>query len=97
MTPAVPMWETMRQQAADPFEGLFLAEYARVVAIARRVLADADEAEDVAQDIFVQFHRSHAPDAPYAARWLHAAAVHAALNVLRGKRRRARREQQEAL
>lgn len=81
---------------ADPFERLFTAEYARVVAIAQRILADAHEAEDVAQDVFVSYHRCHPPDAPYAAAWLHAAAAHTALNVIRGKRRRAQRELAEA-
>lgn len=81
---------------ADPFERLFIAEYARVVAIARRVLADAHEAEDVAQEVFVAYHRRHAPDASYAAAWLHAAAAHSALNILRGKRRRTQRELAEA-
>lgn len=78
--------------AADPFEQLFIREYARVVAIAQRVVANPDEAEDVAQDAFVSFHRCHPPDAPYAAVWLHRAAVHGALNVVRGKHRRDRRE-----
>lgn len=96
MSVAVSGWGMTRQAVADPFERLFLAEYARVVAIARRVLADGDEAEDVAQEVFVQFHRRHAPDAPYAASWLHAAAVHTALNTLRGKRRRVQRESNEA-
>ena len=82
--------------AADPFERLFLAEYTRVVAIANRVLADGHEAEDVAQEVFASFHRRHAPDAPYAGAWLHAAAVHAALNVVRGRQRRARREVAQA-
>ena len=76
----------------DPFERLFLDEYPRVVAIANRVLADAQEAEDVAQEVFVDFHRLHRPDAPYAAPWLHRAAAHAALNVIRSRNRRARRE-----
>ncbi len=86
----------METQAADPFERLFTAEYATVVAIANRVVADIHEAEDVAQDVFVSFHRLHPPDAPYAPAWLHAAAVHTALNVVRGRRRRARREEEQA-
>lgn len=86
----------METQAADPFERLFTAEYATVVAIANRVVADIHEAEDVAQDVFVSFHRQHPPDASYAPAWLHAAAVHTALNVVRGRRRRARREEEQA-
>jgi RNA polymerase sigma factor (sigma-70 family) len=81
---------------ADPFERLFVAEYPRVRAVARRVLGDANLAEDVAQDVFAAFHRSQRADAPYAAAWLHAAAVHTALNVLRGNRRRLGREEREA-
>jgi RNA polymerase sigma-70 factor (ECF subfamily) len=84
-------------EAADAFDQLFLEEYARVVAIAQRVLGDAHEAEDVAQDVFCSFHRRHSPDAPYAAAWLHRAAAHAALNVVRGARRRRQRETADAL
>ena len=74
------------------FEDLFRREYPRVVGIARRVVRDADEAEDVAQDVFVSFYRKHPADAPYAAAWLHAAAAHTALNSLRSRDRRAKRE-----
>src|SRR4051794_39900863 len=74
--------------AATAFERLFVSEYPRVVAIAQRVLADADSAEDVAQEVFVSFHGRHRADAPYAAAWLHRAAAHTALNMLRGSRRR---------
>src|SRR2546423_3695179 len=81
----------------DPFERLFLEEYPRVVAIAYRVLADRSAAEDVAQDVFLKFHRRLSPGDERAAGWLHAAAVHSALNVIRGERRRAQRESAHAL
>jgi RNA polymerase sigma-70 factor (ECF subfamily) len=77
---------------ADPFERLFLQEYPKVVSIAYRVLADRAAAEDVAQEVFLKFHRSLSPDSERASGWLHAAAVHSALNVIRGDRRRAQRE-----
>jgi RNA polymerase sigma-70 factor (ECF subfamily) len=86
VNPAVP----------DPFERLFLEEYPRVVAIAYRVLADRTAAEDVAQEVFLKFHRSLSPDSERASGWLHAAAVHSALNVIRGERRRALRESAHA-
>ena len=79
------------------FEALFHREYKTVVAIARRVLFDAHAAEDVAQDVFISFHRLHPPHAQYAARWLHVAAAHAALNELRGRKRRERRELADAI
>jgi len=74
------------------FEALFRREYGRVVAIAQRVVRDADEAEDVAQDVFVSFYRKHPADAGYAPAWLHAAAAHTALNSIRSRERRGRRE-----
>src|SRR6266850_6273227 len=82
---------------SDPFERLFLEEYPKVVAIAYRVLADRGAAEDVAQEVFLKFHRRLSPDSDRAAGWLHAAAVHTALNVIRGERRRAQRETAHAL
>lgn len=79
------------------FEALFTAEYARVVGIANRVLANSSEAEDVAQEAFIDFHRLHSAKAAYAPAWLHRAAAHTALNRLRGARRRQRREVAQAI
>lgn len=89
--PAAPE-PARRGPVADPFAELFHREYGRVVAIANRVLADSSEAEDVAQEVFLDFHRRHRADAAYAGPWLHAAAAHNALNRIRGRRRRERRE-----
>src|SRR6266478_1616295 len=75
------------------FEALFTAQYARVAGIANRVLADAQEAEDVAQEVFIDFHRLHSAKAQYAAAWLYRASAHTALNRVRGNRRREKREQ----
>ena len=80
----------------ESFEALFTAEYARVAGIANRVLADPHEAEDVAQEVFIDFHRLHSASAQYARAWLHRAAAHTALNRLRGARRRQRREVAQA-
>src|SRR2546423_7611324 len=82
----------IKQRVPDPFERLFMQEYPKVVAIAYRVLADRPAAEDVAQEVFLKFHRSLSPDSERASGWLHSAAVHTALNVLRGNRRRLQRE-----
>ena len=81
----------------ESFNALFTAEYARVVRIANRVLADPHEAEDVAQEVFVDFHRLHSASAQYAPAWLHRAAAHSALNRLRGARRRHQREIAQAV
>ena len=80
----------------EAFEALFKSEYARVAGIANRVLADPQEAEDVAQEVFISFHRLHAASAQFAPAWLHRAAAHTALNRVRGRKRRERREVAQA-
>jgi RNA polymerase sigma-70 factor (ECF subfamily) len=62
------------------------------VAIAARVLGTRDEAEDVAQMVFLTFGRSSVP-AGEAMGWLSVAAVHTALNHIRSGRRRTSREE----
>ncbi|TMC40166.1 MAG: sigma-70 family RNA polymerase sigma factor [Chloroflexi bacterium] len=88
---------TVARAEDDAFEALFTAEYARVVGIANRVLADVHEAEDVAQEVFMDFHRLHSATADFAPAWLHRAAAHSSLNRLRGARRRQKREFAQAL
>ena len=89
--------EVDRAGSSDDFNRLFLAEYAKVVSIAHRVLGNLREAEDVAQDVFCSFYRQHPSDAPYAGPWLYRAAAHTALNVVRGARRRSHWEKLGAL
>jgi RNA polymerase sigma factor (sigma-70 family) len=72
-------------------EQVFRGAYPRVVAVAARVLGSGDEAEDVAQEVFLSFGRSSVP-AGEALGWLSVAAAHTALNHLRSGRRRAFRE-----
>ena len=72
-------------------EAVFRRDYPRIVAVAARVLGSRDEAEDVAQEVFLSFGRSSVP-AGEACGWLSVAAAHTALNHLRTGRRRAARE-----
>lgn len=74
---------------------IFRRDYQRVVAVAARVLGSRDQAEDVAQDVFLSFGRSSVP-AGEARGWLSVAAAHTALNLLRSGRRRASREETAA-
>ena len=73
-------------------EEVFRSDYPRVVAVAARVLGSRDQAEDVAQEVFLSFGRSTVP-AGEAGGWLTVAATHTALNVLRSGRRRSAREE----
>jgi RNA polymerase sigma-70 factor (ECF subfamily) len=83
---------TLIDSVQAAFERLFAQEYRRVASVAFRIMRDADEAEDVAQEVFVQFARGRRLDEERARGWLYRAAVHTALNTLRSRRRRAERE-----
>ena len=56
------------------------------------MLGSRDQAEDVAQEVFLSFGRSSVP-AGEAGGWLTVAATHTALNLLRSGRRRSAREE----
>ncbi len=76
-------------------DAVFRRNYRLVVSVAARVLGSRDEAEDVAQDVFLSFGRSSVPAAE-ARGWLCVAAAHTALNLLRSGRRRVSREEASA-
>ncbi len=80
-----------RGDVRPDLEQVFRTTYPRVVAVAARVLGSADEAEDVAQEVYLTFARSAVP-AGQALGWLSVAAAHTALNHLRSGRRRTSRE-----
>jgi RNA polymerase sigma factor (sigma-70 family) len=84
-----------RAAVRSDLEQVFRAAYPRVVAVAARVLGSRDEAEDVAQDVFLAYGRSSVP-AGEAPGWLSVAAAHTALNHLRSGRRRTAREEATA-
>ena len=81
-----------RADVRADLEEVFRSHYAGVVAVAARVLGSRDQAEDVAQEVFLSFGRSTVP-AGEAGGWLTVAATHTALNLLRSGRRRSAREE----
>jgi RNA polymerase sigma-70 factor (ECF subfamily) len=87
---AVPAAPTRSGTRAD-LEAVFRANYPLVVGVAARVLGSRDEAEDVAQEVFLSFGRSSVP-AEGAGGWLTVAAAHTALNLIRSGRRQTARE-----
>lgn len=82
-----------QSQLDGAFDVLFAREYGRVTAIASQVLGSRSEAEDVAQDVFLSALRYEVVSRERPEAWLHAAAVHLALNRVREGRRRLGREQ----
>ena len=87
---------SLRGAVRADLEEIFRRDYQRVVGVAARVLGSRDQAEDVAQDVFLSFGRSSVP-AGEARGWLCVAAAHTALNLLRSGRRRASREETAAV
>ena len=78
--------------ASAGFEAFFREHYPGVVRLAQSVIGDFQGAQDVAQDVFVAAYRRFPGDYEQAAGWVRVAAVHRALNMLRGERRRVRRQ-----
>jgi RNA polymerase sigma-70 factor (ECF subfamily) len=81
--------------ASRQFERFFQDHYPAVVRIAFGVTRDAQLAQDVAQDVFISALRRFPDPArtDHARAWVRVAAVHVALNMIRGERRRERHEQ----
>jgi RNA polymerase sigma-70 factor (ECF subfamily) len=91
----VAVSDSARSAVRVDLEEIFRRDYRRVVGVAARVLGSRDQAEDVAQDVFLTFGHSSVP-AGEARGWLSVAAAHTALNLLRSGRRRASREKTAA-
>jgi RNA polymerase sigma-70 factor (ECF subfamily) len=73
------------------FEAFFRRHYRVVVRLAQSVVGDS-RAQDVAQEVFLAAYRRFPGDYEQGAGWVRVAAVHTALNVLRGERRREKRQ-----
>jgi RNA polymerase sigma-70 factor (ECF subfamily) len=86
---------SLRGAVRADLDEIFRRDYQGVVGVAARVLGSRDQAEDVAQEVFLSFGRSSVP-AGEARGWLSVAAAHTALNLLRSGRRRASREETAA-
>ncbi len=76
------------------FEAFFREHYRVVVRLAQNVVGDLPAAQDVAQEVFLAAYRRFPADYEQAAGWVRVAAVHTALNVVRGERRRDARQRQ---
>jgi RNA polymerase sigma-70 factor (ECF subfamily) len=83
---------SVRGAVRADLDEIFRRDYQLVVGVAARVLGSRDQAEDVAQEVFLSFGRTSVPAAE-ARGWLSVAAAHTALNLLRSVRRRASREE----
>lgn len=80
------------ERRAPSLSDLYRAHHARALRVARRILKDPQEAEDVVQEVFVRLWQQ--PDAfdgrSAWSTWLYRIMVNSSINTLRARRRRGR-------
>jgi len=77
---------------ADAFADIVSRHYAMVYTTCLRILRNAAEAEDVAQECFMELARARTTIKTSLSGWLHKAAVHRSLDRIKAETRRRRRE-----
>jgi RNA polymerase sigma-70 factor (ECF subfamily) len=89
----------IRQHEKDPalLEALFQEHWERICRLLYRLTGDWDDAEDLALETFMQFHRNPPEDDRNLAGWLYRVAWRLGLNALRSKKRRQEYEQKAGL
>lgn len=81
---------------ADDFHGLFQAYYACTVRQVYRIIPEQQTAEDIAQDVFLQFYHTDRSLIQNIPAWLAKASIYAAYNHIRSEQRRQLRQEKEA-
>jgi RNA polymerase sigma-70 factor (ECF subfamily) len=79
------------------FEELFVRHYPMVFGVLYRLAGSADEAEDLAQEVFLKLYRRPLRDGANVAGWLYRVAINAGYTALRTAHRRARNERKAAI
>jgi RNA polymerase sigma-70 factor (ECF subfamily) len=77
--------------SAFEFEGVFLAQYSRIVRIIGRIVNDSGRAEDLTLEVFWKLWRK-SRTSPDPGGWLYRTAIRAGLNELRKQERREKYE-----
>lgn len=88
--PDVRLMLAVRADDADAFAELVDRYQQRIVGVMHHLLGSTEEAEDLAQEVFLRIYRSrkkYHPSAKFST-WLFTIANNLALNVLRGRQRR---------
>ena len=90
LDPEVRLMLEVRDDNAAAYGELMLRYQGRLVTFLRHLIGDADQAEDLAQEVFLRVYRSrksYEPGAKFAT-WLFTIANHVAANALRTRSRR---------
>lgn len=87
------LFERWRQRGdAEAFAEIVSRYSAMVYATCRRVLRDSEDAEDAAQECFIELMRAHVDPSSTLGPWLHTVAVRRSLDRFKSARRRVQRE-----
>jgi RNA polymerase sigma-70 factor, ECF subfamily len=90
LDPEVRLMLEVRDDNAAAFEELVVRYQSHLVTVLRHMVGDADQAEDLANEVFMRVYRSrktYEPGAKFAT-WLFTIAHHVAANALRTRSRR---------
>jgi RNA polymerase sigma-70 factor, ECF subfamily len=90
LDPDVRLMLDVRDGNAAAFEELVLRYQGRLLTVLRHLVGNREQAEDLAQEVFLRVYRareSYQPDAKFST-WLYTIAHHAAANALRSQSRR---------
>src|SRR6266550_7216767 len=96
MSPGIKNRPVIVSTGKDSFETVFTRYYSLVYQLAYRCVGQSDEAEDIAQEVFLRYHNVPPKAESEAERrsWLCRVATNLGLNALRSKQRRTKREDQ---
>jgi len=90
LDPDVRLMLEVREGSASAFEELVLRYQSRLLTVLRHLVGDRQQAEDLAQEVFLRVYRArdgYQPGAKFST-WLYTIAQRAASNALRGRRRK---------
>lgn len=96
--PASECYVAGKSSRREHFEQVFLANYARVVSVVRRLVGDHARAEDLANEVFLKLYRLPMPKRAIdnVPGWLYRTATNLAIDALRASARRHRYEEAAA-
>ncbi len=77
----------VKLDSKQAFDQLFLAHYDRVYGILFRLLGNRDEAEDIAQEVFLKLYQNPPANQQNIAGWLYRVATNLGYNAIRDRKR----------
>src|SRR5437660_1154039 len=95
MSPDIDNRPSLVSTEQNTFEAVFTRYYPLVYQLAYRCVGQSDEAEDIAQEVFLRYYRvpPHAATEGEQRAWLCRVATNLGLNALRSRQRRTQREE----